>query len=235
MKTEEIKTWRDRITTPTTNQKKLFMSMQAEIDELRRAVRHVHRARCEGHDRQRRADHEVHRAHAGGVPDDLRAQRDPPGQQADGHEELRRLVPEEQRCAELRAHMKTANGIMALIQEYASDCNDSYYSKLTRERLVALKVVVEELHRDAAKWREYKARKDAVIAAGMGRNPLRETVTCDTYGVINEDGEVAYSAYWPEACHDHIKDMQIEHGMGSKWKVRALKYLPVTTTRKKST
>ena len=35
MKTEEIKTWRDRITTPTTNQKNLFMSMQAEIDELR--------------------------------------------------------------------------------------------------------------------------------------------------------------------------------------------------------
>ena len=92
-----------------------------------------------------------------------------------------------------------------------------------------------DLNRDAAKWREYKARKDAVIAAGMGRNPLRETVTCDTYGVINEDGEVEYSASWPEACHDHIKDMQVEHGIGGKWKVRALKYLPVTTPRKEST
>ena len=38
MKTEGIKTWRDRITTPTTNQKNLFMSMQAEIDELRAAL-----------------------------------------------------------------------------------------------------------------------------------------------------------------------------------------------------
>ena len=74
-----------------------------------------------------------------------------------------------------------------------------------------------------------------MIAAGMGRNPMRDTATCDTYGVINEDGEVEYSASWPEACHDHIKDMQIEHGIGSKWKVRALKYLPVTTTRKEST
>ena len=99
----------------------------------------------------------------------------------------------------------------------------------------ALRTAIEELHGDATKWREYKARKDAVIAAGMGRNPLRETATCDTYGVINEDGEVEYSASWPEACHDHIKDMQIEHGMGSKWKVRALKYLPVTTPRKEST
>ena len=98
-----------------------------------------------------------------------------------------------------------------------------------------LRTAIEELVADAEKWREYKARKDAVIAAGMGRNPLRDTATCDTYGVINGDGEVEYSAYWPEACHDHIKDMQIEHGMGSKWKVRALKYLPVTTTRKEST
>lgn len=42
MKTEEIKTWRDRITTPTTNQKNLFMSMQAEIDELRAAFANLH-------------------------------------------------------------------------------------------------------------------------------------------------------------------------------------------------
>ncbi len=98
-----------------------------------------------------------------------------------------------------------------------------------------LKTAIEELVADAEKWRAYKARKDAVIAAGMGRNPLRETATCDTYGVINEDGEVEYSAYWPEACHDHIKDMQIEHGIGGKWKVRALKYLPVSTPRKEST
>lgn len=100
--------------------------------------------------------------------------------------------------------------------------------------LLVNKAEYEALAADATKWREYKARKDAVIAAGMGRNPLRDTATCDTYGVINEDGEVEYSAYWPEACHDHIKDMQIVHGMGSKWKVRALKYLPVKTPRKKT-
>ena len=29
------------------------------------------------------------------------------------------------------------------------------------------------LRADAESWRKYKARKDAVIAAGMGRNPLR--------------------------------------------------------------
>lgn len=32
---------------------------------------------------------------------------------------------------------------------------------------------VEVLRADAESWRKYKARKDAVIAAGMGRNPLR--------------------------------------------------------------
>ena len=32
---------------------------------------------------------------------------------------------------------------------------------------------VEALRADAESWRKYKARKDAVIAAGMGRNPLR--------------------------------------------------------------
>lgn len=131
--------------------------------------------------------------------------------------------------------MKTVNGILNLIQEYGSECNDSYYSKSTAARLKILRTAIEELHGDATKWREYKARKDAVIAAGMGRNPLRDTATCDTYGVINEDGEVEYSASWPEACHDHIKDMQVEHGIGSKWRVRALKYLPVSTPRKEST
>jgi hypothetical protein len=77
---------------------------------------------------------------------------------------------------------------------------------------------------DAESWRKYKQRKDAVIAAGMGRNPLRQEVTPDTYGVINKDGEVEYSAPWREACHDHIKEMQgvvpVEN-----WKVRGIKIL----------
>ena len=32
----------------------------------------------------------------------------------------------------------------------------------------------ERLREDAEKWRAYMARKNAVISAGMGRNPLRE-------------------------------------------------------------
>lgn len=126
--------------------------------------------------------------------------------------------------------MRTVEQIMELADEYA---NYSQHGVTSLSRTI-LRTAIEKLHRDASKWHEYKARKDAVIAAGMGRNPMRDTATCDTYGVINEDGEVEYSAYWPEACHDHIKDMQIEHGIGGKWKVRALKYLPVKTPRKKT-
>jgi hypothetical protein len=35
-----------------------------------------------------------------------------------------------------------------------------------------LAAAVQELERDAELWRMYKARKDAVIEAGMGRNPM---------------------------------------------------------------
>lgn len=38
----------------------------------------------------------------------------------------------------------------------------------------ALKAENKQLRLDAERWREYKARKDAVIAAGMGRNILRD-------------------------------------------------------------
>jgi len=38
----------------------------------------------------------------------------------------------------------------------------------------ALQSAIEGLVRDAESWRAYKARKDAVIAAGMGRNPMRK-------------------------------------------------------------
>ena len=40
--------------------------------------------------------------------------------------------------------------------------------------LARLTAEVERLRADAESWRKYKARKDAVIAAGMGRNPLRD-------------------------------------------------------------
>lgn len=39
--------------------------------------------------------------------------------------------------------------------------------------IAALIAELKAAQKDAALWREYKSRKDAVIAAGMGRNPLR--------------------------------------------------------------
>ena len=47
--------------------------------------------------------------------------------------------------------MKTVNGILNLIQEYGSECNDSYYSKSTAARLKILRTAIEELHKDAAR------------------------------------------------------------------------------------
>ena len=37
-----------------------------------------------------------------------------------------------------------------------------------------LRTAIESLAKDAKQWQAYKARKDAVIAAGMGRNALRK-------------------------------------------------------------
>ena len=90
-----------------------------------------------------------------------------------------------------------------------------------------LKVELAAAQADAELWRKYKARKDAVISAGMGRNPLRQETKPDTYAVINKEGEVEYSAPWPEACHDHIKEMQDSIGLGCVvgWKVRGIKIL----------
>ena len=38
-----------------------------------------------------------------------------------------------------------------------------------------LRKAVKSLAKDAEQWQAYKARKDAVIAAGMGRNTMRKT------------------------------------------------------------
>lgn len=90
-----------------------------------------------------------------------------------------------------------------------------------------LRTKLAEVEKDAELWRKYKSRKDAVIAAGMGKNPLRQEVQPDTYACINKDGEVEYSAPWSEACHDHIKEMQDACGLGHVvgWKVRGIKIL----------
>ena len=49
--------------------------------------------------------------------------------------------------------MKTANGILTLIQEYAVDYHDGYYAKATANRLVKLRAAIEELHRDARRYK----------------------------------------------------------------------------------
>lgn len=38
----------------------------------------------------------------------------------------------------------------------------------------ALRTAIESLVKDAEQWRAYKTRRDAIIAAGMGRNILRK-------------------------------------------------------------
>ena len=113
--------------------------------------------------------------------------------------------------------MTTPQEARELAEHYAD-------TSLAKSTLRSLASQVEALTADAEQWRAYKARKDAVIAAGMGRNPLRQAVKPDTFAVINKDGEVEYSAPWPEACHDHIKEIQDTCGLGHVvgWKVRGI-------------
>ena len=62
--------------------------------------------------------------------------------------------------------MKTVNGILNLIQEYAADYHDSYYSKSTAERLRALRTAIEELAADAARYRWMRATTNYVTSKG---------------------------------------------------------------------
>lgn len=131
--------------------------------------------------------------------------------------------------------MSTTDEIMIRADAYAGNqlfdgAHDCGYSMESSNARAALLKAVEALAVDAALWRAYKARKDAALSAGFGRSPLRSEVAPDTYAVINEDGQVEYSASWTEACHDHIKDMQevLPPGAASKWKVRGIKILEKT-------
>jgi hypothetical protein len=125
--------------------------------------------------------------------------------------------------------MSTTDEIMELAAEWAQETKDFGHLDESRPRDALLKAV-EALVADAALWQAYKARKDAALSAGFGRSPLRSEVVPDTYAVINEDGQVEYSASWTEACHDHIKDMQevLPPKAVSKWKVRGIKILGET-------
>lgn len=81
--------------------------------------------------------------------------------------------------------MTKVDEIMELV--HARDCTISYaeswdqgpawkVSEVRKALLKAdsdLRTAIESLEKDAEQWRAYKARRDAVIAAGMGRNALR--------------------------------------------------------------
>lgn len=55
--------------------------------------------------------------------------------------------------------MKTANAILTLIHTYAVDYHDGYHAKATANRLVKLRASIEELAKDAERYRFVKASK----------------------------------------------------------------------------
>ena len=63
--------------------------------------------------------------------------------------------------------MTTTHEVMRLVDAYIKCENPP-----TRTEICA---AVDSLVADAEQWRKYKFRKDEVIAAGMGRNPLRSS------------------------------------------------------------
>jgi hypothetical protein len=87
---------------------------------------------------------------------------------ADAYEAVALFRHEDKRHA--RAALHAAVEAMAQTAAYEREClMDSYKAG------EALRQELEDVKADAEKWRNYKARKDAVIAAGMGRNPLRDS------------------------------------------------------------
>lgn len=73
----------------------------------------------------------------------------------------------------------TADQMQAAYQAGAASRDAAYmegFEAAKHEVRDAFHTEIEALRADAESWRKYKARKDAVIAAGMGRNPLREDV-----------------------------------------------------------
>lgn len=72
--------------------------------------------------------------------------------------------------------------------------------------LIGLETKPEADALDAQKWRAYKSRKDALLAAGMGRNPLRNNEVCG-----NCDSEL------PKGCGG----LFLSDGAACKFKVQA--------------
>jgi hypothetical protein len=70
--------------------------------------------------------------------------------------------------------------LMALADAYADEatsyksmCFNGYEVQKPLEARAELLAAVQDVCRDAESWRKYKERKDAAIAAGMNKNPLR--------------------------------------------------------------
>ena len=149
-----VKTWRDRITTPTTNQKNLFMSMQAEIDELRAALKD---------------------AESGPLSD-----------------EAFDIVTSENQVLKAKLAAREADIV---------DLCDQFGAKLDQAlaKLAALEVLYLNSLADATQWQLYKARKDAVIAAGMGKKAMRDLSTADAPTCTSDE--------WLANCPQSVRDL----------------------------
>jgi len=66
--------------------------------------------------------------------------------------------------------------LVALRSELKSEQSLSFRNQLhdTQDELATLRAQIAEAEKDSRNWRQYQARKQAVIAAGMGKNPLRD-------------------------------------------------------------
>ena len=85
-------------------------------------------------------------------------------------------------CDELTDHAKST---AALAQKDAfwkrvvnvADAQTNQYiekCKALEKEVATLRANLAEAEKDARNWRQYQARKQAIIAAGMGKNPLRD-------------------------------------------------------------
>lgn len=92
----------------------------------------------------------------------------------------------------MQAEVKRLQGVLFEYTDFVRDFRAE--TDAVRSVLAARNTEIESLREDAEKWRTYKARKDAVIAAGMGRNPLRQKQPCGfTDVVLANDGQYTCS------------------------------------------
>ena len=71
--------------------------------------------------------------------------------------------------------MSTTQGYLCVISDLTDECNDLRAALAERDaKLAALEGLYLDSLADATHWQLYKARKDAVIAAGMGRKAMRD-------------------------------------------------------------